>query len=250
MVHPVDDNTSPWGVRYVSGWRLGHYSKFNSSRCSFVEGTFTGYSRDVSFPSRTSSSLKETQSRLFSSRHRLVYGSYAQDYYSCTTDTLPLVLYRILLWGRLILILVWVSLPLPEFLGLVGKVSMLVFSSSCSYIVSAPPQDTPWILEWYLGLFSSLFMTISFLFNSLMTLSLRLHWCWSSLFSFLKSFTSVQRTKSSFIPLFCLRVLYPFGNLFPCYQIFFWIQCRGSYVTSSMIFMLWVYFVWRFCLVE
>ena len=30
------------------------------------------------------------------------------------------VLDRILLWGRLVLILVWVSLPLPEFLGLVG----------------------------------------------------------------------------------------------------------------------------------
>ena len=31
------------------------------------------------------------------------------------------VLDRILLWGRLVLILVWVSLPLPEFLGLVGE---------------------------------------------------------------------------------------------------------------------------------
>ena len=34
------------------------------------------------------------------------------------------VLDRILLWDLLVLILVWVSLPLPELLGLIGEVSM------------------------------------------------------------------------------------------------------------------------------
>ena len=42
-----------------------------------------------------------------------------------------IVLDRILLWGRLVLILVLISLPLPEFLGLFGEVLLLGFGSSC-----------------------------------------------------------------------------------------------------------------------